>query len=65
MPATSEIRIVKTAADLFEVAATEFANLAAEAVRARGRSVSHCPRFHAAKFVFAAGQRRDPIDSLG
>jgi 6-phosphogluconolactonase len=37
MPATSEIRIVKTAADLFEVAATEFANLAAEAVRARGR----------------------------
>ncbi len=37
MPATSEIRVVKTAAELFEAAAAEFANLAAEAVRARGR----------------------------
>jgi 6-phosphogluconolactonase len=37
MPASSEIRVVKTAAELFEAAAAEFANLAAEAVRARGR----------------------------
>jgi 6-phosphogluconolactonase len=37
MPASSEIRVVKTAAELFEAAAAEFANLAAEAVRAHGR----------------------------
>lgn len=37
MPATPEIRIVNTAADLFEAAAGEFASMAAEAVRARGR----------------------------
>ena len=37
MPASPEIRIVNTAADLFQAAATEFADLAVAAVRARGR----------------------------
>jgi len=37
MTASPEIRIVNSAADLFQAAATEFAGMAAEAVRARGR----------------------------
>lgn len=37
MTAWKEIRIVETAADLFQAAADEFATLAASAVRARGR----------------------------
>lgn len=37
MPTSPEIRIVNTAADLFEAAAAEFASLAAQAVAARGR----------------------------
>ncbi len=37
MPAQSEIRILKTAAELFEAAAAEFAALASQAVQARGR----------------------------
>ena len=60
MPATSEIRIVKTAADLFEVAATEFANLPRKLCAHAAILCRTVRRFHAAKFVFAAGQRRDP-----
>ena len=37
MPAQSEIRILKTAAELFEAAAAEFAALASQAVQASGR----------------------------
>jgi 6-phosphogluconolactonase len=37
MPAQPEIRILKTAAELFEAAATEFAARASQAVQARGR----------------------------
>ena len=37
MPAQPEIRILKTAAELFETAAAMFAAQAAEAVRANGR----------------------------
>jgi len=37
MPTEPEIRIVETAADLFQAAAEEFAQIAAKAIRARGR----------------------------
>ena len=37
MPAKAEVRILNTAADLFQAAASEFVRLAAAAVRARGR----------------------------
>ncbi len=37
MPTQPEIRVLKTAADLFEAAAAEFAAQASEAVRASGR----------------------------